>query len=293
MVEKVYMDLGESLEMTYLVEEISNQSININSEPSSGSASFQHMKEEYSIFDPSDSGIYEVEIGDQIVEIQVSSIPEGQKLHIPLKDSNSDGSAEVTDATKNNSISKTGSLTFSSSPILRDKYNGSADLSSDEHLTVDGPAFDFGTGDFCFVVALNIQSVGSSSNHYVVDTEGFGDRFCVSPTKGSVSGDKEGNIYDYGIGQTIVDSSNYNLNTNYVLLRNRVNGTEEVYLNSNSPIRTFSNTTDYSINGGRINHYGNGFDSTYFVNGYASDIRVYHRSLSQSEIQNILDVYNI
>lgn len=293
MVEKIYMKVGESLELTHSVKETSNPSININSEPNSGSASFQHIKEEYSVFDPSVSGIYEVEIADQIVEIHVSGIPENQKLHIPLKDSNSDGSAEVTDTTQNNSISKTGSVSFSPSPILRDRYNGSADLSSDEYLTVDGPAFDFGTEDFCFVVALNIQSVGSSSNHYVVDTEGFGDRFSVSPTTGSVSGDKEGNIYDYGIGETIVDSSNYNLDTNYVLIRNRVDGIEEVYLNSNSPIRTFSNTTDYSIDGGRINHYGNGFDSTYFVNGYASDIRVYHRSLSQSEIQNILDVYNI
>jgi hypothetical protein len=76
MVEKISMNVDETLELEYLVEQISGDTISITDEPTSGSSSVDYIATEKGVFNPSETGIHKLDINGQTVEIDVIDIPD-------------------------------------------------------------------------------------------------------------------------------------------------------------------------------------------------------------------------
>jgi hypothetical protein len=72
--QKIKMNTSETLEIDYLVEEVSRDVVTINKEPSGLSESY-YSTDTY-VFDPSGAGTYEIEIKNQVIEIEVTDIPD-------------------------------------------------------------------------------------------------------------------------------------------------------------------------------------------------------------------------
>lgn len=66
------MFVNETLELEYLVEQISDTAISIDEEPTDGSSSLDSIDKRAGVFNPSETGIHEVNINGQIVEIDVT-----------------------------------------------------------------------------------------------------------------------------------------------------------------------------------------------------------------------------
>jgi hypothetical protein len=80
MVEKIRMNVDETLELEYLVEQISDDTISITDEPTSGSSSVDYIATQKGVFNPSETGIHKLDINGQTVEIDVIDIPDSVVL---------------------------------------------------------------------------------------------------------------------------------------------------------------------------------------------------------------------
>jgi hypothetical protein len=80
MVEKIQMDVNETLELDYLVEQISDNAVEIDDEPSSGSLSLTYISKNISVINPTEPGIYKLDIKGQTIEIEVTDIPDSGNL---------------------------------------------------------------------------------------------------------------------------------------------------------------------------------------------------------------------
>lgn len=96
MVKKTFsMNIGEVLELEYLIEQISNNNINVTDEPSNDASSMDYISRESGIFNPSETGTYKIDINGQTVEIEVTDIPDSV-------------ASRSTNDSDNNSVSTTG-----------------------------------------------------------------------------------------------------------------------------------------------------------------------------------------
>jgi hypothetical protein len=77
--QKIKMDVDETLELDYLVEKVSRDAVTINKEPSGLSESY-YSTDTY-VFDPSGTGTYEIEVKNQVIEIEVTDIPDSAISH--------------------------------------------------------------------------------------------------------------------------------------------------------------------------------------------------------------------
>lgn len=72
--QKIKMDVDETLELDYLVEEVSRDAVTIYKEPSGLSESY-YSTDTY-VFDPSGTGTFQLDINGQTIEIEVTDIPD-------------------------------------------------------------------------------------------------------------------------------------------------------------------------------------------------------------------------
>lgn len=77
--ELITMNVSDVLELDYLIEEISDDKVTINSNPSSLNDSY--ISRNSYIFDPEGTGEYEIEVDGQTVLIDVTNIPDSTDLH--------------------------------------------------------------------------------------------------------------------------------------------------------------------------------------------------------------------
>lgn len=148
MVDKsISMNLNEVLELDYLVEEFSGDSVSFNKNPSGDSSSY--ISRDSFVFDPDGTGTYELDINGQIVEIQVTEIPNS----IIYPRSNDD--TYISDIRGTNSININ-----DSAPVLIDKVNNLSlkfSTSSNEDVSGSTSGLD------------NYPSAGDSFTYYQND----------------------------------------------------------------------------------------------------------------------------
>jgi hypothetical protein len=72
--EKIKMNVNETLELDYLVEEVSRDIVTIDKNPSG--LSDHYISEEKYVFDPSGTGTYKISLKNQVIEIEVTDIPD-------------------------------------------------------------------------------------------------------------------------------------------------------------------------------------------------------------------------
>jgi hypothetical protein len=76
MVEKFTMNIDDILEFDYQVEEISDNVITVNKD--AGGISESYYSTDTYVFDPQSIGTYELDINGQIIEIEVTDIPDSE-----------------------------------------------------------------------------------------------------------------------------------------------------------------------------------------------------------------------
>jgi hypothetical protein len=121
MVEQITMNVDNTLELDYLVEQVSDDVINIASKPNNDSSSIEYISTRTGIFNPQNPGTYQLEIKGQTIEIEVTKIPDSGDLH-----SRWDFSDKTSADTIENEVSDESDLvTGSGSPsIVTDGKNG-------------------------------------------------------------------------------------------------------------------------------------------------------------------------
>lgn len=78
MVKNISMNVDETLELDYLVEEITDDVVKVSSEPTSGASSIDYIATQTSVFNPSEAGTYKLNINGQTIEIDVVDIPDSE-----------------------------------------------------------------------------------------------------------------------------------------------------------------------------------------------------------------------
>jgi hypothetical protein len=170
MANNISMNINDTLEIDYLVEEISSDSVNVSDEPSSGASTLDYIATETSVFNPSETGTYKLDINGQTVEIEVTDIPDSGDLHSrydapSLSLSDGDKVSLFTDETGNGyDLSANGAPTY--------EMNG---INSNESVLYDGTD-DQSTTSFSsnillpFTVAFTAQFINTSSDpEYLFD----------------------------------------------------------------------------------------------------------------------------
>jgi hypothetical protein len=94
MVENISMNINDTLELDYLVEQIDDSTIDITDEPSKNSYSLDYGRKQFGIFDPTDTGTYKLDINGQTIEIEVTDIPDSGIFRYDFED-DSDSSTAI------------------------------------------------------------------------------------------------------------------------------------------------------------------------------------------------------
>lgn len=69
--EPIRMNVNETLELDYFIEEINENAVTVDDQPNSDSTSLDYIKRKSSVFNPSDAGPYTLKINDQTIDIEV------------------------------------------------------------------------------------------------------------------------------------------------------------------------------------------------------------------------------
>lgn len=72
------MNINEVLELDFVIEQVSDNTIDITGEPTTGSSTINYIDKRAGIFNPSETGIHQLDINGQTVEIDVVDIPDGE-----------------------------------------------------------------------------------------------------------------------------------------------------------------------------------------------------------------------
>jgi hypothetical protein len=203
MVEQITMNVDETLELDYLVEDISNDTINVKDEPSNFSTEIGYIRKEIGVFDPPGAGTYQLEINGQTIEIKVTNIPDSGNLYadynaIELQLSDGETVNTFSDAENQNDLTATGTPTFKTNvqngnPVVRyggvDDYHNAA--STDNFGTLSPPFTIYHTVQFRgYLSAYGSTAEANPDSHYVrVEDETF--RLDVLGTN---SGDTSGSV---------------------------------------------------------------------------------------------------
>lgn len=285
MAEKISMKIDETLELDYLVEKINSNAANIKSEPENVSASLDHIKTESTIFDPPDSGTYEIKISGQIITIEVIDIPDSTLTQDLIawyrfedgdaRDYTSTINAEFADTTAYDGIvndvtyQSTGGVT----DVIKETKSGGFTFTggnTNEYLSLDATAVN-DLSDY----TISLWVKNPTSNEYYL----------------SLANSSKDNEMIFG------DSLDATAWKHCVVTRE--NGTGNAYVNASSNNSFLYNNTYGSdpldvdqggfIIGQEQDSVGGDFDSNQAHEGNIDDIRIYNRALTQSEIS---DIYN-
>jgi hypothetical protein len=88
------MNVNDTLELDYLIEEISRDTIKVTDEPTADSSSVSYISRETGVFNPSETGTHKLDIDGQIIEIEVTDIPDSGIFRYDFED-DSDSSTAI------------------------------------------------------------------------------------------------------------------------------------------------------------------------------------------------------
>jgi hypothetical protein len=184
MVKKIQMDINETLELDYVIEQITNDVVEISSEPSPDALSLSYISKETSVLNPTETGIYKLDIKGQTIEIEVTDIPDSAVSR--PDDNNSDGrtSADGVEFVLADDFTENGyRISNNTSGATRARV---IDLSDGSTIATKDIS-TLGAGD-AFTIAANYQ--GGQSYSIVLDAEGS------TYTQGFKNFSAEGQEYD-------------------------------------------------------------------------------------------------
>lgn len=157
MVDKIQMNVNETLELEYLVEQISDGPIKVN-EPTSGSSSINYISKNVGVFNPSETGIHKLTINGQTVEIDVTDIPDSVDYQYPF-DRFSTSTWEDTVSNADMTVNGLSSSTFA------DGSNAVSGYGSDSG-TANGPESIAELEKWGIALTAQISNISDADHHF-------------------------------------------------------------------------------------------------------------------------------
>lgn len=280
MPEKISMDISEKLELDYLVEQVSDNTIGITSEPNNVSTSINYIRKHAGVFDPPDTGTYKLDINGQIVKIDVTDIPDSGIARYNFDD-DSDATL-ATDSWNNNDGSISGASYSTDSQVGTHSllFDGTDDV-------VDSTGIQLDAADSFTVGGWIKTSSSPPTSNIVIQSQRDG--YSTSDWAFSINNQTDIQVYVGEQNNTASFKASNQISTDvweFVVLRK--NGNDyEIYHNGNSMVASSTNsggwTTSDSHRIGAWEGNSNVFD------GRLDDQRVYGDAISGADIQTWYD----
>jgi hypothetical protein len=276
MVKKIQMDINETLELDYVIEQITNDVVEISSEPSADALSLSYISKETSVLNPTETGTYEIDIDGQVIEIEVTDIPDSGISHWDFENSNNDDSL-LKDQWGTNSGTVSGATYLDNGGT---QGNGAYSFDGDN----DGIALDsnisFSSSDaWSLVVLAKVDT--TRGQHRAVGKSGDDDnhiRFTPSNDTLGLEGDAN------GVGSvTHTYSDTYEL---YSVTHSATSGNVRFYANDSD-----LGTASPAGTGFVLNNIGKGTSSSDIFKGECAGVWMYGRELSNSEVKQLYNEY--
>lgn len=294
MAEKISMKIDETLELDYLVEKINSEAANIKSEPENVSASLDHIKTESTIFNPPDSGTYEIKISGQIITIEVIDIPDStltQDLVAWYRFE--DGDARDYTATLNAEFADT---TAYDGTVNDQTYKENSGI-TDYNQGVNSGCFEFNGGTDSNGKAIELPDIITGNNNLSIlgwinmNNTSNDNAYLISLRNsqyfeiGSLNSEW---IFKFGSNEQVINKTIDKSSNEWIHIAQTANDTTGTAYINGSEVDTISTDTVVNGNTNLIGGRGEG-NSEQYVDGLIDDVRVYNRELTGTEIT---DIYN-
>jgi hypothetical protein len=284
-VKKISMDISETLEMDYLVEQVSDDVADISSRPSDDSTSMKYISTRTSIFDPQNTGTYQVDINGQTIEIEVTDIPESGVSRWDFDDSSDTSTATDSWGTNDGQINGAG---------YESAYQGSHALyfdGTENYVTVtDNATLNFdSTESFTVSGWLNLDAL-SKNVTMLAKRDGSGNNFEGYQIQVRDADGEFAFFVDDGVSGSSVSARGGTPTTgSWVHLAgtfDRSSGDLTLYIDGSSVGSTSSSLGAVSPS---ANFYVGAYEnlSSEYFNGKIDDVRIYDKALSAPEVSNL------
>lgn len=281
MVKKISMDINETLELDYVIEQITNDVVEITDEPSPDALSLTYISREASVLNPTEPGIYKLDIKGQTIEIEVTDIPDSGVSRWTFDDSDTNSGTAV-DVWGNTDGTINGATTGDSG--ISNTYDSGEAYSFDANDYVD---LNFSTLQVPFTVALwfrpaNVpantfadifSNFNSGSNDFYLDQINGSDdlRFVwddagvnIDPISANLTADSPTHVIITGTGSSV-----------------------QTYIDGSSA-ESATHSTSADVSNGK-NFYIAGAPYGVETEGDVDDVRIYDKALTSTEAN---DLYN-
>jgi hypothetical protein len=213
MVEQITMNVDDTLELDYLVEQINDNTIDVTGQPNGASFSLDYGRKQFGIFDPSDPGIYTLDIDGQTVEIDVYDIPDSAVLRLKFNDETDTTTAIDSEGDNNGSIN---GATYTSSNVQEGSHALKFDPNNSAYVSVPSdPVMD--VSDFWISTWIYPRAWGGEFDGIVTR----GQQSSSSPLFGIRESDTAGQLFAFFNDVTEAEqefSTSFSTNTWYHLI---------------------------------------------------------------------------
>jgi hypothetical protein len=313
MVDKsITMDVDETLELDYLIEEISRDKIKITNEPTADSSSVSYISRETGVFNPSETGVHKLDIDGQVVEVQVIDIPDSaltQDLVAWYRFENGDARdyTATLEETFANSTAYDGTVngaTYQPNGGVTDFKNransGAFDFSGSNTNEVNLPGSAVQTGNATRTTMCWVKVFSDTGDRQMIVGSGNGNDSEAWEMEVyrvyNGSGERQGalGIHTWS-GYNITNENLISLNDwlHFAATHDGNPSNIQIYLNG-QPVETENNNDSSSSLDTSSSFHRMGYSEAHGVgkhhfDGIIDDFRIYNRNLTDSEIN---DIYN-
>jgi hypothetical protein len=288
MVEKISMNVNETLELDYLVEKVNDDKIEITEEPSSDSISLDYIATRKGILNPLETGTYKLNIDGQTVEIEVTDIPDSVVAQsdlvawFPMENGAQDETAG--DTSYGDSTDYSGSV----NGATKQSSGGVTDILTQ---STDSGVFSFdGAGDDIDLGAIYKSDPITTSAWVNIQTDSPGyifslsNRYDLAYDQFLNNGTYEFRSYD-GSSAIRLDSG-VSTTSSYVHLAVTSDGSTITFYANGSEVASYTGSPAFPIGSWRVGEQSNGGNN---ISALIDDVRIYNAALTSTQIN---DAYN-
>jgi hypothetical protein len=288
MVENITMNVDDTLEMDYIVQQISDDTIEVTSDQSTNSYSINYLNKQVGVFDPMETGTYKLEINGQTIEIEVTDIPDSVVSRWRFEDDSETSTAIDSEGTVGGTIN---GANYDS-----DSKEGNSSLhfdGVDEYVGLGAQNFSFmdGNGDFSIATWFKLTSLGKNrffgkwdgdGKLYLGEGGGTGD---IPVSDGTVECQMNRASWSSVTSTTTVSTGNwYHVVVTYSSSNGMtlyIDGNEEDSDSSTGALDTDSIGEDI----------GRDPRGASYINGLLDDVMVANGEWTAQQVQNVYDSY--
>lgn len=276
------MNLNDTLEIDYLVEQVSDNTIDITSEPTLGSSSIQYAEKRFGIFDPSETGTHKLDIDGQTIEIKV--IPNGAFSRWRFDNADTDTGTVIDIWGSNNATingAKTGVSGANKTYVTNEAFSFDG---SDDYVdtTIGSITPPLSISLWCYLTDTG-NTFGAFGNFNSTVSEDLYIQYDDTTSEWNLNADG---------GTDIRPQESLSTNTWKHVVFTIGSNNEIAYFDGNQVASSTTGTTSIHDSGNNFVIGGTG-PSTNNWNGKIDDVRIYDKSLNSTEVSNLYNTGSI